>query len=89
MSVQPWQFFPDQLVQDEIPEMVLWHTIVKEWNELFVHDQGHENVEGELLIFKVAEEASCHVVHALAVADFRQDVGYGLEDLEELLRLLL
>ena len=53
-----------------------------------MHNEWHENIECQFLIFQVAQQTRRHVIHTLAVADLRKNEGNGLKDVEELLGLL-
>ena len=89
MGVETGNSSFDQFVENEVAQVVLRHPAEVQREQSFLHDQGHEDVEGQLFVFEEAEQAGCNVVHSLTVADFREHEGYSLEHVEKLFGLLL
>ena len=89
MSGEAGQFSTNKLVQDEITEVVLWHTVVEEWKEALMDNESHENAESQLFVLQIRQEAGSKVVHTLAISNLGQDVSYSLQDVKKLFSLFL
>ena len=55
--------------------MILRDLFFEKREQVFVHKQTHQNVKGEVSIFKIAVKGRRNVIHSLTILNFRNYIS--------------